>query len=354
MIMDDQTQEILATLREELSDKSSLFFAQVDSSVERLVYLHIYDVLLNDADRSVVWLCLNSPRDKILGKFRDFGFDISSSMDRFFFIDIEVPGKPPQQGTFYCSSPADYTKMASHISNLFERNARTLLVMDNMNVLASDTMQVVETFMQFVEKKVHEQEGGIVSVLLRDILSPENEMLVKSFFDVVLDVTNIGEVHAQMGLRDFDFRYLVEDGSIRLEYARKKVKRDKLKILIVDDEPDIPELLKLSLTSEPYDFLVAYNGEEAIDITLKEHPDLILLDIMMPDMDGYEVVEQLKKSKTANDIPVIMISAKTAIEDKVKGMELGIDDYIAKPFDKREVKARIKMVMRRLGWSVEE
>ncbi len=354
MIMDDQTQEILATLRDGLSEKSSLFFAQVDSFVERLVYLHIYDVLINDPDRNVVWLCLNSPRDKILGRFDDFGFDISNSMDRVFFIDIEVPGKPPQQGTFYCSSPADYTKMASHISNLFDRDTRTLLVMDNMNVLASDTLQVVETFMQFVQKKVHEREGGIVSVLLRDILSPENETLVKSFFDVVLDVTNIGEVHTEIGLKDFDFRYSVDNGSIKLEYARRKVKRDKLKILIVDDEPDIPELLKLSLISEPYDFLVAYNGEEAIDVALKEHPDLILLDIMMPDMDGYEVVEQLKQSNTANDIPVIMISAKTAIEDKVRGMELGIDDYIAKPFDKREVKARIKMVMRRLGWSVEE
>lgn len=352
--MDDQTKEILATLRDELSDKSSLFFAQVDSFVERLVYLHVYDVLRNDPGRNVVWLCLNSPRDKVLGKFKDFGFDVSYLMDRLFFIDVEVPGKPPQQGTFYCSSVADYTKMASHISNLFERSARTLLVMDNMNVLASDTMQVVETFMQFVEKKVHEKEGAIASILLRDILSQENEMLVKSFFDVILDVTSIGEVHTQIGLKDFDFRYMVEDGSIRLEYAPRKIKRDRLKILIVDDEPDIPELLKLSLISEPYDFLVAYNGQEAIDITLKEHPDLILLDIMMPDMDGYEVVEQLKNSKTANDIPVIMISAKTAIEDKVKGMELGIDDYISKPFDKREVKARIKMVMRRLGWVLEE
>jgi DNA-binding response OmpR family regulator len=75
---------------------------------------------------------------------------------------------------------------------------------------------------------------------------------------------------------------------------------------------------------------------------------------MMPDMDGYEVVEHLKNSKTASEIPVMMISAKTAVEDKVKGMELGIDDYISKPFDKREVKARIKMIMRRFGWSDED
>ncbi|MDW7732054.1 MAG: response regulator [Methanolobus sp.] len=352
--MEDRTPEILATLRNELANKSSLFFAPVDSFVERLVYFHVYDILKNDVDRNVVWLCLNSSRDKILGKFADFGLNITVLMSRLWFIDVEVPGRPPQENTLYCSSPADYTKMASHIANLFEKNPGSLLVIDNMNVLASDTMQVVENFMQFIEKKIHEKEGGMVSILLKDILSNDTEMLVKSFFDVVLETTNIGEVHTQVGLKDFDFLYTVEEGSLKLEYSRKKIKRDKLKILIVDDEPDIPELLKLSLISEPYEFLVAYNGEQAIDTTLKEQPDLILLDIMMPDMDGYEVVEQLKKSKTASDIPVIMISAKTAVEDKVKGMELGIDDYISKPFDKREVKARIKMVMRRLGWSEED
>ncbi len=352
--MDEQTQEILATMRESLADKSSLFFAQVDSFVERLVYLYVFDVLVSHTDRNVVWLCLNSPRDRILAKFRDFGLDISKENGRLFFIDIEVPGKQAMPDTFYCNSQADYTKMASHISNLFDRDAQTLLVMDNMNTLASDTMQVVGTFMQFVEKKVNEKKGSIVSVLLKDILSSENETLVKSFFDVVLDVSNIGEVHAQIGLKDMDFRYLVNGGTIHIEHSRKKEKRDKLKILIVDDEPDIPELLKLSMMNEPYDFLVAYNGEDAIDITLNERPDLILLDIMMPDMDGYEVVKHIKKSKTAKDIPVIMISAKTAVEDKVKGMELGIDDYISKPFDKREVKARIKMVMRRIGKPVEE
>ena len=352
--MEDRTSEILATLRNELSSKSSLFFAPVDSFVERLVYFHVHDILKNNTGRNVVWLCLNSSRDKVLNKFEDFGFDNTEFMDRLWFIDIEVPGKPPQKNTFYCSSPADYTKIASHVANLFEKNPQSMLVIDNMNVIATDTLQVVENFMQFIEKKIREKEGGIVSILLKDILSNDTEMLVKSFFDVVLETTNIGEVHTQVGLKDFDFLYTVEEGSIKLEYSRKKIRHEKLKILIVDDEPDIPELLKLSLISEPYEFLVAYNGEQAIDATLKEQPDLILLDIMMPDMDGYEVVEQLKKSKTASDIPVIMISAKTAVEDKVKGMELGIDDYISKPFDKREVKARIKMVMRRLGWSEED
>ncbi|WP_406659849.1 response regulator [Methanolobus sp. ZRKC3] len=352
--MDDLTQEILDMLRTNLSGKNSLFFAPVDSFVERLVYIHVSDVLRNDPDRNVVWLCLSSPRDKILAKFEDFGYDVSEFMGRLRFIDVESPDKPAEDDTLYCSSSTDYTKMASHISNLFAANPHSLLLMDNMNVLASDTLQLVENFIQFIDKKVHEGDGTMVSVLLKDILVPETETLIKSFFDIVLETTNIGEIHTEIGMKDFDFRYSVSEGSINLEYARKKIKRDKLKILIVDDEPDIPELLKLSLIKEPYDFLVAYNGEQAIDITLKELPDLILLDIMMPDMDGYEVVEHLKNSKTANDIPVIMISAKTAVEDKVKGMELGIDDYISKPFDKREVKARIKMIMKRYGWLGED
>lgn len=244
--------------------------------------------------------------------------------------------------------------MASHISNIFQDHQKSVLIIDNMNVLASDTMQVVENFVQFIEKKVSENEGSIVSMLSRNILPSETEVLITSFFDVVIDITNVGEIHTEIGMKDFDFRYSVEEGSIEFEPMQKKIRRERLKILIVDDEPDIPELLKLSLINEPYDFIVAHNGEDAINLTLKELPDLILLDIMMPDMDGYEVVENLKKSKAASDIPVIMISAKTAIEDKVKGMELGIDDYISKPFDKREVKARIKMVMRRLGWVEEE
>lgn len=351
--MNVQTQEILSTLRQELASKNALFLAPVDSFIERLVYFYVSSILKEESGRTIVWLCLNSSRDKVLSRFNDFGFDIDHS-GRMYFIDVDAPGKERHNDTLYCSSVADYTKMASHISNLFQNSPGSLLILDNMNVLASDTMQVVENFVKFVEKKVAENGGSILSVLSRGIFAQETEVLIASFFDVVIEITNVGEIHAEIGLKDFDFRYSVEDGSIEFEPIQKKIKRDRLKILIVDDEPDIPELLKLSLISEPYDFLVAHNGEEAIDLTLKELPDLILLDIMMPDMDGYEVVEHLKKSKSASTIPVIMVSAKTAIEDKVKGMELGIDDYISKPFDKREVKARIKMVMRRLGWVEEE
>lgn len=351
--MNDQTREILSTLRKELASKNALFLAPVDSFIERLAYFYVSYVQKEDPDRTIVWLCLSAPRDKVLSRFEDFGFDIRTG-GKLLFIDIDVPGREHQDDTFYCSSVADYTKMASHISNIFQDNEKSLLIVDNMNVLSTDTMQVVENFVKFIEKKVAENRGSMLSMLSRNILPSETEVLITSFFDVVIEITNVGEIHTEIGMKNFDYRYSVDEGSIEFEPMQKKIRGDRLKILIVDDEPDIPELLKLSLISEPYDFIVAHNGEEAIDMTLKELPDLILLDIMMPDMDGYEVVEHLKKSKSANDIPVIMISAKTAIEDKVRGMELGIDDYISKPFDKREVKARIKMVMRRLGWVDDE
>ncbi len=351
--MNVQTQEILSSLRKELSGKNALFLAPIDSYIERLMYFYVSSILEEVPERPIVWLCLNSSRDKVISRFEDFGFNIDHP-GRIFFIDIDSAGKEHCEDTLYCSSVADYTKMASHISNLFADRPNSILIVDNMNVLANDTMQVVENFIKFVEKKVSENQGSMFSMLFRNILPNETEVLIASFFDVVIEVTNVGEIHAKIGLKDLDFRFSVEDGCIEFEPAKKKIKRKRLKILIVDDEPDIPELLQLSLISEPYDFIVANNGEGAIELALRELPDLILLDIMMPDMDGYEVVEQLKKSKAACDIPVIMISAKTAIEDKVKGMELGIDDYISKPFDKREVKARIKMVMRRLGWTEEE
>ncbi|MEZ5334892.1 MAG: response regulator [Methanolobus sp.] len=277
-----------------MASKNALFLAPVDSFIDRLIYFYVSDILKEEPGRTIVWLCLNVSRDKVLSRFEEFGFEVNTS-GRIHFIDVDAPGKEHHDDTLYCSSVADYTKMASHISNIFQNNPRAMLVVDNMNVLASDTMQVVENFVKFIQKKVAENEGSILSVLSKNILPPETEVLITSFFDVVIEISNVGEIHTEIGLKNFDFRYSVEEGSIEFEPIQKKIKRDRLKILIVDDEPDIPELLKLSLISEPYDFIVAHNGEEAIDLTLKELPDLILLDIMMPDMDGYEVVEHLKE-----------------------------------------------------------
>jgi len=121
------------------------------------------------------------------------------------------------------------------------------------------------------------------------------------------------------------------------------------KILLVDDEIDTLLPLKMSLEVEDYLVLGASNGFEALELAKTNIPDLILLDIMMPGMDGYEVCVQLKKDPVTRNIPVIMLTAKDAVREKVKGLEIGADDYVTKPFNLNELKARIKSVMRRFG-----
>jgi len=115
-------------------------------------------------------------------------------------------------------------------------------------------------------------------------------------------------------------------------------------ILVVDDERNIVELARLYLRNEGFEIETAYNGREGLEKARATHPSLVLLDIMMPEMDGFEVFRQLRKD---SDIPVIMLTARSDDVDKVVGLELGADDYITKPFNPRELVARIKAVLRR-------
>ncbi|MFA5143578.1 MAG: response regulator transcription factor [Candidatus Omnitrophota bacterium] len=121
----------------------------------------------------------------------------------------------------------------------------------------------------------------------------------------------------------------------------------KEKILIVEDEKDIVKMLEYNLKKEGYATLSARNGEEAIKIAGKECPGLILLDLMLPGMDGLEVCKTLKTERKTSSIPIIMLTAKSQESDKVVGLELGADDYVTKPFSPRELVARIKAVLRR-------
>jgi len=116
-------------------------------------------------------------------------------------------------------------------------------------------------------------------------------------------------------------------------------------ILIVDDSVDTVELLKKRLTFEGYQTLLAYNGEQALEQAAEHNPDLIVLDIMMPGMDGYQVCEKLKESKNTRYIPILMLTAKSELEHKIKGLDLGANDYLAKPFDYKELSARIKSLL---------
>lgn len=120
---------------------------------------------------------------------------------------------------------------------------------------------------------------------------------------------------------------------------------DKKKILVVEDEKTISDILAFNLQREGYDTIAAYDGEEGLRCALEEAPDLILLDVMLPKMDGFEVCRQVREQK---DTPIIMLTAREEETDKVTGLELGADDYITKPFSMRELMARVKANMRRI------
>ncbi len=118
----------------------------------------------------------------------------------------------------------------------------------------------------------------------------------------------------------------------------------KIKILVIDDDTNICELLRLYLEKEGYDVICAFDGQEALLKLSTENPSLVLLDIMLPKLDGWQVCREIRKT---SQVPIIMLTAKSETFDKVLGLELGADDYISKPFDTKEVMARVKAVLRR-------
>ncbi len=118
----------------------------------------------------------------------------------------------------------------------------------------------------------------------------------------------------------------------------------KYKILVVDDEKRMVRFIQLNLEQDGFQVLTAYNGAEALEQVRTQLPDLILLDIMMPDISGFEV---LKRIREVNSVPVIMLTAKGEEDDRIQGLELGADDYITKPFSPREMVSRIRAVLRR-------
>lgn len=117
------------------------------------------------------------------------------------------------------------------------------------------------------------------------------------------------------------------------------------KILVVDDEKPIADILQYNLEEEGFRVLVAYDGEQALRLAFEEHPNLILLDIMLPHIDGFSLCKQIRDKL---DVPIIMLTAKETEVDKVLGLELGADDYITKPFSIRELLARVKAMLRRV------
>src|ERR1051325_6758856 len=121
------------------------------------------------------------------------------------------------------------------------------------------------------------------------------------------------------------------------------------KILIIDDDLDTLRLVGLMLQRQGYQISAATNGQQGLDKAFEEDPDLILLDIMMPDMDGYEVTRRLRKNPSTMETPILMFTAKTQLDDKVIGFEVGANDYLTKPTHPSELQARVKTLLSRGG-----
>ncbi|MFZ5965834.1 MAG: response regulator transcription factor [Bacillota bacterium] len=119
------------------------------------------------------------------------------------------------------------------------------------------------------------------------------------------------------------------------------------KVLVVDDEQHIVELIQFNLESSGFDVIVSDNGEEAIKLADEEIPDVIILDLMLPGIDGFEACKKIRSNDKTSKTPIIMLTAKSEETDKVLGLELGADDYLTKPFSVRELTARIKAILRR-------
>jgi two-component system phosphate regulon response regulator OmpR len=127
--------------------------------------------------------------------------------------------------------------------------------------------------------------------------------------------------------------------------TRGNTEVSKFRVLLVDDEPRITKFLKIKLKGSGYAVLTAESGEEALEQVLAQEPDLVVLDIIMPGMDGFETLKQLR---AISGIPVIILSAKGENTDKITGLDLGADDYLAKPFSADELVARIEAIRRRM------
>src|SRR3989344_6698786 len=116
----------------------------------------------------------------------------------------------------------------------------------------------------------------------------------------------------------------------------------KKKILVIEDEPHISKLVKFILEKNGFDVMQAFVGQEGLEMSKKEKPNLIILDVMMPNMDGFEAAKRLTSMKETKNIPIIMLSSAAQFKDKMKGIESGAVDYITKPFDNNELIAKVK------------
>lgn len=136
-----------------------------------------------------------------------------------------------------------------------------------------------------------------------------------------------------------------EIGTAKIWFLKTEEKKgdNKIRVLVADDDKNIIKIIRYSIDSDQFEVLEAANGKEALGMVFARSPDILILDVMMPGMDGYMVCKELKEHESTKNLPIIILSAKVSVDDKIKAMELGIDDYMIKPFDPRELEARIRM-----------
>ncbi len=154
----------------------------------------------------------------------------------------------------------------------------------------------------------------------------------------------------EMLQKDATYDAIAERLGITESEVEERIRRlsdTRTKILIVDDELDTLLPLKRALEMEDFNVIEAQDGIEALEKVRAEIPDLVLLDLMLPKLNGFEVCQQLKRDEATSATPIIMLTAKGETSDKIEGIEIGADDYVTKPFDLAELKARIKAVLRR-------
>jgi PleD family two-component response regulator len=158
------------------------------------------------------------------------------------------------------------------------------------------------------------------------------------------------------GLKEKGLVDCEEIGTAKIWFLIAKMKKmdrekieNKIKVLIADDDKNVRNIIRYSLEPDLFEVLEAANGKEALGMVFAESPDILILDIMMPEMDGYKVCEELKEHDSTKNIPIIILSAKVTVDDKLKAMGMGIDDYMIKPFDPRELEARIKLRLKPNG-----
>ena len=121
------------------------------------------------------------------------------------------------------------------------------------------------------------------------------------------------------------------------------------KILVVDDDTAINELIKINLELSGYEVICAYDGIQGFTLAKQELPDLIVLDVMMPDVDGYTVAKRVRENTSTKDIPILMLTAMGQLQDKVKGFDIGVDDYLVKPFEMEELQVRVRALLKRIN-----